>query len=58
MNRSIGSFARLQQLNAFGFGVDGSDLKLDLVYNPGGAFLPPDQGALQAAVWGGRRVFY
>ena len=30
-----------------GYGQEGSDLFLDLVYNPGGAFLPPDQGALQ-----------
>ena len=30
-----------------GYGVEGSGLKLDLVYNPGGAFLPPPQESLQ-----------
>jgi hypothetical protein len=35
-------------LNALGYGVAGSGLKLDLVYNPGGAFLPPAQEMLHA----------
>jgi radical SAM/Cys-rich protein len=37
----------LQELNAVGYGIEGSDLKLDLVYNPSGAFLPGDQQALE-----------
>ena len=42
------SIRGLQQLNALGYGVEGSGLKLDLVYNPGGAFLPPPEAMLQA----------
>jgi radical SAM/Cys-rich protein len=42
------SIAALERLNALGYGVEGSDLILSLVYNPGGAFLPPAQGKLQA----------
>ena len=42
------SIAGLQQLNALGYGQDGSGLELNLVYNPQGASLPPPQGALQA----------
>lgn len=38
----------LRKLNDVGFGVEGSGLGLDLVYNPLGAFLPPDQVALEA----------
>jgi radical SAM/Cys-rich protein len=34
-------------LNEEGYGKPGSDLKLDLVYNPSGAFLPGDQAALE-----------
>ena len=34
--------AVLKRLNALGYGRD-DDLILDLVYNPGGAYLPPDQ---------------
>jgi len=37
----------LHMLNEIGYGRKGSDLKLDLVYNPSGAFLPGDQMALQ-----------
>ncbi len=40
------SVAALRSLNALGYGVDPA-LPLDLVYNPGGAFLAPDQGALE-----------
>ncbi len=38
--------AQLQQLNARGYGKGGG-LEIDLVYNPGGAFLPPDQASLE-----------
>ena len=40
------SIRALQLLNEFGYATN-SDLKLDLVYNPGGAFLPPDQEQLE-----------
>ncbi|GLC47384.1 hypothetical protein PLESTB_001360400 [Pleodorina starrii] len=43
------SIAGLRLLNAAGYGVEGSGLLLDLVYNPGGAFLAPDQAKLEAA---------
>ena len=43
------SIAGLRRLNSLGYGVPGSGLTLDLVYNPGGAFLPPPQDVLQAA---------
>lgn len=42
------SIAALQQLNALGYGQPGSGLMLNLVYNPQGATLPPDQVRLQA----------
>jgi hypothetical protein len=32
------SIKALQELNAVGYGMPGSGLKLDLVYNPSGAF--------------------
>tara|TARA_B110000503_G_scaffold143616_1_gene246337 strand:- start:5528 stop:6580 length:1053 start_codon:yes stop_codon:yes gene_type:complete len=41
------SIRALQELNAVGYGLEGSDLKLDLVYNPSGAFLPGNQQALE-----------
>ena len=41
------SIKALQMLNDVGYGIEGSNLKLDLVYNPSGAFLPGDQMALQ-----------
>ena len=41
------SITALQMLNAVGYGMEGSDLKLNLVYNPAGAFLPPSQDALE-----------
>ncbi len=41
------SIKALQELNAVGYGIEGSNLKLDLVYNPSGAFLPGDQMALE-----------
>jgi radical SAM/Cys-rich protein len=41
------SIAALQKLNALGYGKPGSGLILNLVYNPQGAVLPPNQSALQ-----------
>ncbi len=41
------SIRALQSLNALGYGHEGSGLVLNLVYNPNGAFLPPDQQQLQ-----------
>ena len=42
------SIKALKMLNAVGYGMPNSELKLDLVYNPSGAFLPGDQMALEA----------
>ena len=42
------SIRGLQQLNALGYGRDGSGLVLNLVYNPQGPSLPPPQEALEA----------
>ncbi len=42
------SIAALQKLNALGYGQSGSGLTLNLVYNPQGASLPPDQAKLEA----------
>ena len=42
------SIAALRQLNALGYGREGAGLVLNLVYNPQGAALPPEQQALQA----------
>jgi radical SAM/Cys-rich protein len=42
------SIAALQELNALGYGQPGSGLVLDLVYNPQGPALPPEQQQLQA----------
>ncbi|MFZ5503281.1 MAG: arsenosugar biosynthesis radical SAM (seleno)protein ArsS [Pseudomonadota bacterium] len=42
------SIAALQKLNALGYGQPGSGLVLNLVYNPQGASLPPNQERLQA----------
>ena len=42
-----GSLEALRRLNALGYGLPGSPLGLDLVYNPQGASLPPDQSALE-----------
>jgi len=36
------------RLNALGYGVDPDHLPLDLVYNPGGPVLPPEQSNLEA----------
>jgi radical SAM/Cys-rich protein len=42
------SIAALQKLNALGYGVPGSGLLLNLVYNPQGPTLPPEQQGLEA----------
>ncbi len=41
------SIEALRRLNAVGYGMEGSGLVLDLVYNPVGAFLPP-QSSIEA----------
>jgi radical SAM/Cys-rich protein len=41
------SIEALKRLNAVGYGVDGSGLVLNLVYNPVGPHLPPPQEALE-----------
>lgn len=41
------SIAGLQRLNTLGYGKIGSGLALNLVYNPQGAVLPPDQAKLK-----------
>lgn len=41
------SIKALQELNAVGYGLPGSSLRLDLVYNPSGAYLPGDQMAME-----------
>jgi radical SAM/Cys-rich protein len=43
-----GSIRGLRRLNALGYGREGSDLILNLVYNPQGPSLPPPQQALEA----------
>ncbi|PKO92834.1 MAG: radical SAM protein [Betaproteobacteria bacterium HGW-Betaproteobacteria-10] len=43
------SIAGLRQLNALGYGLPGSGRVLNLVYNPLGPSLPPDQVKLEAA---------
>lgn len=43
------SIAALKELNARGYGRPDSGLILNLVYNPQGPVLPPDQAKLQAA---------
>ncbi len=42
------SIKALQMLNKVGYGGKNSDLTLNLVYNPGGASLPPEQASLEA----------
>ncbi len=41
------SIKALQELNAVGYGMPDSSLRLDLVYNPSGAFLPGDQVTME-----------
>ncbi len=43
-----GSIEALRRLNKVGYGQENSALRLDLVYNPVGYGLPPDQKTLQA----------
>jgi radical SAM/Cys-rich protein len=43
-----GSLQGLRKLNELGYGVEGSGLILNLVYNPVGPYLPPSQEELQA----------
>lgn len=43
------SLAALKKLNGLGYGLAGSGLLLNLVFNPQGASLPPDQLALELA---------
>ncbi|CAL6294199.1 unnamed protein product [Bathycoccus prasinos] len=51
--RGRGVFERsidaLKELNALGYGIEGTGRTLDLMYNPGGAFLPPEQSKLEVA---------
>lgn len=42
-----GSLETLRALNGLGYGRPGGGLELNLVVNPGGAFLPPDQAATE-----------
>jgi radical SAM/Cys-rich protein len=42
------SIQALERLNGMGYGQENSPLILNLVYNPGGAFLPPSQTAIEA----------
>jgi radical SAM/Cys-rich protein len=41
------SIKALLMLNEVGYGIDGTGLNLNLVYNPSGAFLPANQAALE-----------
>ncbi len=41
------SIDALKMLNEVGYGIEGSGLDLNLVYNPAGAFLPPPQESLE-----------
>ena len=41
------SIAALKLLNEAGYGIEGSGLKLNLVFNPSGAYLPGDQMSLE-----------
>jgi radical SAM/Cys-rich protein len=51
LQRGRGAFGRsvaaLQRLNALGYGQEGSQLALNLVYNPIGPYLPPPQAPLE-----------
>ena len=41
------SLEALRRLNRLGYGEKGSSLKLHLMYNPAGAYFPPDQDSLE-----------
>ena len=43
----VTSIRALRRLNALGYGCEGSDLGLSLVYNPQGPVLPPEQTRLE-----------
>jgi radical SAM/Cys-rich protein len=49
--RGPGSFQKsleaLRRLNRVGYGEEGSEFKLHLMYNPAGAYFPPEQGSLE-----------
>jgi radical SAM/Cys-rich protein len=56
-----GSLRGLKRLNALGYGRDGSGRVLNIVYNPQGPTLPPDQDKLEAdyrRVLGGHGVVF
>ncbi len=42
------SIEAIKRLNSVGYGVNGSGLELNLVYNPCGAYLPPGQKSIEA----------
>lgn len=42
------SVEAIKRLNRVGYGVENTNLILNLVYNPVGAFLPPEQSAIEA----------
>ena len=50
--RGTGTFAKsmeaMRRLNAVGYGIEGSGLVLNLVYNPVGPYLPAPQASLEA----------
>jgi len=41
------SIEAIKRLNEIGYGVEGSSLTLNLVYNPCGAFMPPQQKSIE-----------
>lgn len=41
------SVSALKRLNGVGYGMNGTGLTLNLVYNPVGAFLPPEQSSIE-----------
>ncbi len=41
------SIQAIKRLNEIGYGCEDTDLTLNLVYNSGGAYLPPAQGAIE-----------
>ena len=43
------SIDALKKMNSFGYGLDGGDLALNLVFNPQDSQLPPEQEALEKA---------
>jgi radical SAM/Cys-rich protein len=52
------SIAALQKLNRLGYGQDHGDLRLNLVFNPQGATLPPAQEPLEKAYKAHLRHYY